>query len=191
VISPKLVAMVLIATFSVVACGAATSATTGPGATAAPAATRAAAATAAPVATAAPAATAVAASAAATVDSCALISPSDLKTVTGDTYGAGVSDFDNECVWRVGGATSNTGKGQVIAYVQDQALSFIKTAAAPNPGGVDLTVAGHTAYWNPSQGLQTLWIDLGGRTLGLSFDPVDADTQGMAVKLAEIAVARM
>src|SRR5205823_11934289 len=142
-------------------------------------------------ATAAPAAASPAgasAPAAAAIDTCSLISTADLKTATGKDYGAGVLDSVGQCVWRVGGATANNGEGQLVAFIQDQPFGAFKSAF---PGGVDLTANGHAAYWNPAEGLQSIWVDLGGKTLVLSFDPVDADTQAIALKLAEIAVSKM
>ena len=188
---PKLVAVAAVAILLVAACGGSSTApTTAVAATAAPA-SAASAASAPPAATAAPAAASPAgasAPAAAAIDTCSLISTADLKTATGKDYGAGVLDSVGQCVWRVGGATANNGEGQLVAFIQDQPFGAFKSAF---PGGVDLTANGHAAYWNPAEGLQSIWVDLGGKTLVLSFDPVDADTQAIALKLAEIAVSKM
>jgi hypothetical protein len=54
-----------------------------------------------------------------------------------------------------------------------------------------VTVSGHAGYWNPAQGLQSIWVDVGGRLLVLSFDPVGPETQAIAQKLAEIAIGKM
>jgi hypothetical protein len=195
--SLKLVAVLALTILAVAACSGSSAPTIAVTATATPAGAAtsapatAAAATPAPAATAtaAPAATpAASAPAAGAIDVCSLISPADLKTATGKDYGAGVLDSVGQCVWRVGGAKANNGEGQLVAFIQDQPLDAFKSAF---PGGVDLTANGHAAYWNPGQGLQSIWVDLGGRTLVLSFDPVDADTQAIALKLAEIAVAKI
>jgi hypothetical protein len=120
---------------------------------------------------------------------CALLSPPDLKTATGADYGAGVPDSYGLCTWRVGAATVNDGKGQIIASYKDQQLSFIKSSFT---GGVDMTVSGHAGYWNGQQGLQSLWVDLGGgRLFILSLDPVDDGTQAIAQRLAEVAIAKI
>ncbi|HEY0444328.1 MAG TPA: DUF3558 family protein, partial [Candidatus Limnocylindrales bacterium] len=168
------------------ACGASTTGTTSPGAAAtAGAATTAGATTA---SAAASAAGALAASLAA-VDTCALLPTKDINAATGLTFGAGAPDSAGQCTWRVGGASANNGDGQLVAAVQDQQLSFIKSTFS---GGTDMTVSGHAAYWNPAQGLQSLWVDIGGgRLLVLSFDPVGPTTQAIAQKLAELAIAKL
>jgi hypothetical protein len=119
---------------------------------------------------------------------CTLLSVADLKTVTAADYGAGVPDAYGLCTWEVGTPGINTGKGQVIASFGNQQLSFIKSSFS---GGVDLTVSGHPAYWSPEQGVQSLWVDLGGRLFILSLDPVDDGTQAVAQKLAEIAITKI
>lgn len=122
-----------------------------------------------------------------TIDTCSLLTAAELKTATGDDYGAGIADGYGQCVYRVGGATANDGKGQIAVAIVESSVSTLKGMFGT--GGTDLTVAGKTAFWNPTEGLQTLWIDLGGRSLALSFDPVTDATQGIAVKVGEIAVA--
>jgi Protein of unknown function (DUF3558) len=191
--SPKFSALAALAMFAVAACGGSSTASSGAAApTAAPSAatTTSSAPSAAPAggASQAPAAASALAPAAQAAALCALFSAADLKTATGDAYGAGVPDEFGMCTWRVGGATSNNGKGQIIAAIQDQPLATFKSTF---PGGTDLTVSGHAAYWNPSQGLQSLWVDVNGRTLVLSLDPVGTDSQAIAQKLAELAVGKM
>lgn len=122
-----------------------------------------------------------------TIDTCSLLSAAALKTATGDDYGDGVDDGYGQCTYRVGGATANDGKGQIVVAVVDTPLSTIKSTFGA--GGVDLTVAGKTAFWNPTAGLQTLWVDLGARALAISFDPVTAETLAIAEKVAAAAVA--
>ena len=119
---------------------------------------------------------------------CGLLTVDDLKAATGDTYGAGVPDEFGNCLWRVGGATVNNGKGQVGAAIAPATLDQIKATFA---GGVDLTVAGHAAYWNPNEGLGAIWIDVNGRLLSISLSPIPDDGQTIASKLAEAAAARM
>ena len=181
--SPKLVAVAALAIFALAACSAASTAPTDAGtASSAPGGET-------TTPSSAPGGeTTTPASAAGAVDVCALFSPADLATVTGADYGEGVLDSVGQCVWRVGGATANNGDGQVVAYDQGGALATIKSMFA---GGVDVTVSGHDGYWNPAEGLQSIWVDLGGRTLVLSFDPVAPDGQAIAQTLAEIAIGNI
>lgn len=122
------------------------------------------------------------------VDTCALISTADLSSLTGADYGDGVLDQFGQCTWRVGGATANNGDGQIVIAIQDASLDTIKNTFT---GGTDQTVSGHAAYWNPAEGLQSMWVDIGGRTLVLSFDPVDENTLAAAQKVSEIAVSKL
>lgn len=124
------------------------------------------------------------------VDPCGLLGPADLRTVTGATYGAGVPDSVGECTWRVGNATVNDGKGQVIAAIQAVTIDYVKSSYGS--GGTDVTISGHAGFWNPTQGLQSMWVDIGnGNALVLSFDPIVDESQSWAQKLAEIAVSKM
>jgi hypothetical protein len=124
-----------------------------------------------------------------TVDACALLTPAELKTVTGGDYtGPGVSNSVGQCNWSGGGTSLASGHSFVVATIGDNPLAAIKGTF---PGGVDLTVSGHAGYWNPLPGFQAICVDLGGRTLILTIDPAGADGQAVAQKLAEIAVARM
>lgn len=179
--SLKLVVMTALAMVAMAACGGATTAPTGggiqivtpaPGATAAPAAT--------PVGAATPVATV-----GGTVEACSLLTPADLNATLGGDYGAGMVDLAGQCIWTTGDET-------VVLFVQDIEFEFVKTTFI---GGVDTTVSGHAAYWNPAQGLWSLWVDLGGsRTLVLTFPNAAAlgpDDQAKAEKLAEIAISRL
>ncbi len=184
-----MIATIAFAMSTLAACGGSTAATAPPVGASLPAAgTPAATSAVVPSASAGTAATPPVA--AASVDLCGLLSPADLKTVTGDVYGAGVLDQYGLCTWRVGGAQANDGKGQVIAAVQAVTLDFVKSSYGS--GGTDATVSGHAAFWNPTQGLQTMWIDIsGGNCLTLSFDPIVDNSQTFAQRLAEIAVSKM
>lgn len=121
------------------------------------------------------------------IDTCALVTAAELKSATGADYGEGVADGYGQCIYRVGGATANNGEGQIVIAVVDSPVSTLKGMFGA--GGIDLTIAGKTAFWNPTAGLQTLWVDLGGRALALSFDPVTDATRAIAQKVAEVAVA--
>lgn len=123
------------------------------------------------------------------VDLCGLLSAADLKTITGEDYGEGKPDGYGQCFWRVGDPDRNRGDGQVAAAIQDLPLSTLKGMFGA--GGVDVTVSGHAGFWNPSDGLQSLWMDIDGRTLVLSFDPVGDDGQAIAVKVGEVAIANL
>ena len=176
--------LVAVAAMSLLALAACSSSSTAPSAAGNPTA---AASTAAGASSAPPSGAATPAAPAGSVNMCGLLSPSDLKTATGSDYGAGEDDGYGSCVWRVGGAKANNGKGQVIAELQTAQLSFIKSSFTP---GNDVTVSGHPGYWHHGQ-FGSLWVDTGGRLLVLSFDPVGPETPAVAQKLAEIAVARM
>jgi hypothetical protein len=173
--------MAALAIVAMAACGGSATAPTGggiqivtpaPGATAAPATT--------PVGAATPVATI-----GSTVEACSLLSPADLNATLGGDYGGGIVDLAGQCVW-------TSGNEIVVLFVQDVGLDFIKSSFT---GGVDTTVSGHAAYWNPAEGLWSLWVDLGGsRTLVLSFPnsgQLGPDDQGKAEKLAEIAISKL
>ena len=184
--SPRLTAAAACVLLLVAACGG-----SGPSATPTPAPAGATATPAPAGATATPAPTQPAAATATagtgTTDPCSLFSAADLKTATGADYGAGVADAYGNCTWLVGG-TVNSGQGQVVAAFKDGSLDAIKSAFA---GGTDVTVSGHAGYWNGAQGLQSIWVDLSGRLLVLSFDPVGSDTQALAQQLAELALSHI
>ena len=170
------------------AAGAAATPTPGAAQTSGPAATTAAGggSTPAPVgaATQAPAAD----PAAIATEMCGLLTPADIKTVTGTTYGAGVPDEFGNCIWRAGSATVNDGKGQVSATVQAATLENIKGTFQ---GGTALTIGGHQAYWNGAEGLGAMWVDVSGRLFVLAVSPIVDGSQTTAQKLAEVAVGRM
>jgi hypothetical protein len=175
--SLKLVAVAGVALFAIAACG-------GSGGSAAPTGVTPTAASAGATATPGAGTPAPGGTAAAAGDPCKLLTVADLKTATGDDYGAGVNDGYGSCIWRVGGATTNNGDGQVTVGLVDGDVATMKSTFL---GGVDLNVGGHTAYWAPTQGVQSIWVDLGGRLLVVSIDPVEADSQTVVLKLATVA----
>jgi hypothetical protein len=183
--SSKLVAMAAFAILAIAACGGSGATTTTGSAT--PIASVDAGASLSPPPSEA-AASATPAASAGPVDTCALISTADLNSATGADYGDGVLDEFGQCFWRVGGATANNGDGQVVIAIQDASLDTIKSTFT---GGTDTNVSGHAAYWHPATSLQSMWVDIGGRTLVLSFDPVGPDSQAVAQKVAEIAVGKL
>jgi hypothetical protein len=130
----------------------------------------------------------------ATIDVCKLLTGAEVKAATGKNYGEGYADadFPDNCSWNTDGATVN--RGDLIGVsISSQDLAYLK--ATFGQGGVDATVNGHAAFWNPSQGLGSMWVDIGGgRLLVLSFprsSDLDPSYTAIAQKLAEIAVARI
>jgi hypothetical protein len=125
-------------------------------------------------------------------DVCSLLTPADLATATGKTYLAGILDAAGQCNWNTDASGANSGD-LIIVAVQAEPLDFVKSSFGS--GGVDATVAGHPAFWNPTLGLQSMWVDVGGgNLLVLSFprstDLTAADQQA-AQALAEVAVGNM
>ena len=110
----------------------------------------------------------------------------------GETYVAGTLNSVDQCLWNIEGASSNTGS-LIIGYFQAVDLNFIKSAFGE--GGVDLTVAGHAAFYNPTEGLGSLWVDVGGgQAFILSFPrsgDLEPSAQAIMVQLAELALGRM
>lgn len=188
--SAKLAALAALAIFAVAACGGSSATPAGANATTPPASSAAGAS--APGATASPsgAAATSAASVAAPTDLCTLLSAADISAATGKKYEAGFLDSVGTCNWNVGKNPGNSGN-LIIASVMDQQLSLIKSTF---PGGSDATVGGHAAYWNGSQGLGSMWVDIGGKVFILSF-PRSSDLgpadQAIAQKLAELAISKM
>ncbi|MEO5705117.1 MAG: hypothetical protein ABIZ52_05070 [Candidatus Limnocylindrales bacterium] len=119
---------------------------------------------------------------------CSLFTQAELKTATGKDWGVGMDDGYGQCVWHVGTATVNDGKGQIVATFVDQPLSALKSAF---PGGADLNVGSLAAYWNPATGVQTFYIDQGAKTLSLSFDPIYQEILADVLKLADVAVSKL
>jgi hypothetical protein len=183
----KLACMAVLITSLTVACGGSPAATTpAPIPTQAPGPT--AALTAAP--TAPVGATATPAGAA--VDICSLLSPEELNQVTHASYLPSLLDAQGLCYWdgdQVGGQAGVT----VIGSIQAADLSAIKLAFGT--GGVDTTVSGHAAFYNPTQGLGSLWVDIGaGQLFVLSFpqsNDLDPTYKAIAEQLAGIALGHM
>lgn len=179
-------ALAALAVAALVACGG-SSATPAPAAQSTTAATGAASTSAPPKAA---ATTAPAAAPAKAIDPCTLLTAADVSTAFGKKYEEGVVASPGQCTWNVG--TSGVNRGDlVVLAVQDAKLSDLKSMFA---GGTDATVKGKTAYWNPKEGLSSMWIDIGGRVLVVSFPrsrTLTAEEQGIAQKLADIAVGKM
>lgn len=127
-----------------------------------------------------------------TVDTCSLLTAAEISAATGETYTAGTLDASAECLWNVQGETANTGS-LIIGFVQTVDLGYVKSAFGA--GGSDATVNGHAAFWNPTQGLDSMWVDIGeGRVFTLSFprsETLDSSYLPIAQGLAEIAVGRL
>jgi hypothetical protein len=183
--SPKLVALATATFFLLAACGA--SATPAPATPGAATASPSSAATP-PPASATPSGGASAPAGNAT-DPCSLLSAADLNTVTGAKYAAGVFDATyNWCDWTV---AVKDGGGEVILAISDNAFAAVKGALTQ---GVDLTIGGHAAFWDPESGVMSMLVDLGGKTLEISFPKASSEgpvDQAQAQKLAELALAKM
>lgn len=165
-----------------------------PGATAPPAATKASVAISAPTTTTrgslgTPAA---AGGSGGTADICGLLTPAELSSATGKTYLAGSVDIAGQCQWNTNASGANSGD-LIIAAVQPLDLGVTKSMFGT--GGTDVTVAGHPAFYNPGQGVNSLWVDIGGGNLLILSFPrsgdLDPSYQAIAVKLAEDALAKM
>ena len=189
-VSYKRVAAVGVFTLSLlIACGGtpAAPATNSTTKTSAPVATVAApssvAATIAPGATIPPGATP--ASSGAAVGVCALLTPAEINAATGLTYLDGTLDLAGQCEWNTNASGANSGD-LIIAAIQTQDLAFTKSTFGT--GGTDVTVAGHAGFYNPAQGLNSLWVDIGGgQLLILSFPrsgDLDPSYQAIAITLA-------
>ena len=122
---------------------------------------------------------------------CALLDLADVSAATGKQYTDASDDGFGQCLWNTT-ASGNTGD-LIVGAVQAQQLAFIKSAFGA--GGTDTTVSGHPAFWNPTEGLGSLWVDIGGgRLLVLSFPrsgELDASYKLLAQSLAETAVGNL
>ena len=195
----KLTGMSALAAILIASCGGAATTPTSAPKTAAPAAATS---TAGPIAatpTAAPAQAATTMPSAPTTqgssgagDACSLLTAADLATATGKTYLAGTLDAAGQCNWNTDASGANSGD-LIILAIQAEPLSFVMSSFGS--GGVSATVAGHPAFWNPTLGLQSMWVDIGGgNLLVLSFPrstELTAADQTAAQSLAEIAVGNM
>lgn len=128
-----------------------------------------------------------------TVDTCTLLTAADVSAATGvDNYAEGVSDEIGGCTWNLEGLSNNQGDLVYLA-IQELDLASVKTLFAN--GGVDATVSGHAAFYNPTEGLGSMWVDIGAhQVLVLSFpqsNDLDPSYQQIAIQLAEIALGNM
>lgn len=188
----KLAAVTALTILALTACGGSTATPAGAGATApATAAASLAATAAATTGAASNAAATTAASQGPSVALCSLLTPAELKSATGKTYEAGVSDGSGGCLWNVGKTQVNEGD-LIMAGTQHSDLASLRSAF---PGGADTTVAGKPGYWNGKQGLGSMWVDVGGGLLFTLTFPRSEDLgpadQAIAQALAELAVSKM
>ncbi|MGI8928784.1 MAG: DUF3558 family protein [Candidatus Limnocylindrales bacterium] len=128
-----------------------------------------------------------------TTDVCSLLTAAELNAATGKSnYAAGVEDTIGGCVWNLEGLSNNQGD---VVYGAFQTLDLSVVKASFGSGGSDATVNGHPAFWNPSAGLGSMWVDIGGGPLFvLSFPQagnLDPSYTQIAQQLAEIAVGRL
>jgi hypothetical protein len=126
-----------------------------------------------------------------TLAMCSLLTAAEISAATGKTYEAGVSDGAEGCLWNVGKTKVNNGD-LIGATTQHADLAAIKSAF---PGGADTTVSGKAGYWNGKEGLNSMWVDLGGGLLFTLTFPRSEDLgpadQAIAQALAELAVSKM
>jgi len=191
---PRMAALAAVTIFAMAACGAAATAVpASPGASTAvssgaatPAASTPSGGSSASAGAASASAGAASAPAGAASDPCTLLSAADLNTVTGAKYATGAYDATYKwCEW------IDKDGGDVILAISDNPFATVKGTLTQ---GVDLTVSGHPAFWDPESGVRSMLVDLGGKTLELSFPKASSDgdvDQTMAQKLAEIAVGKM
>jgi hypothetical protein len=126
-------------------------------------------------------------------DVCALLSPQDLETATGNAYLIGLPDEFGQCYWDGDQVGGSNGGDTIVGAINVQNLAFIKGAFGQ--GGTDVTVSGHAAFYNPVEGLNSLWVDLGNGSLLVLSVPTSGDLdpsyQATLVQLAEIALSKM
>jgi hypothetical protein len=187
----KLAAAAALTIAALTACGGSTATPAGAGATTPASSATAAASVAATTGAASSAAATTAASQGPTLAMCSLLTAAEISAATGKTYEAGVSDGSEGCLWNVGKTKVNNGD-LIGATTQHADLAAIKNAF---PGGADTTVAGKAGYWNGKQGLNSMWVDLGGGLLFTLTFPRSGDLgpadQAIAQALAELAVGKM
>ena len=128
------------------------------------------------------------------VDACSLLTPAELSAAFGETYGDGTLDPVGQCSWNLEGEVGNTGN-VVVVYINPEQFSTLQGLLGIQEGSVDLSVSGRDAFYNPNQGLGSLWVDIGeAGTFVISFpqsEDLDPSYQDIAVQLAETALGRM
>jgi hypothetical protein len=128
-------------------------------------------------------------------DVCALLTTQDLDTVTRKAYQSGVHLSRGLCSWD---GIQNTavvgGPGdKLIGELQETDMATIKSTYGT--GGKDETVSGDAAFFNPTEGVASLWVDVGdGQVLVLTFPQsgeLDSSYERALIELAEKAVAKL
>lgn len=126
------------------------------------------------------------------VDPCTLLTLTDVNAATGKQYVSAQNDGYGQCLWNTTTSGVNTGD-LIYGAIQAQQLSFIKSSFGA--GGKDAIVSGHAAFWNPTEGLDSIWVDIGdGRLLVLSFPrsgELDPSYEAIALSLAETALGNL
>lgn len=129
------------------------------------------------------------------VDICALLSPEELSAATGKDYLAGLPDDFGQCYWDGDqlGPQHNAGD-TIVGAINVQELAFIKSAF--EAGGSDVALAGqHPAFYNPTEGLGSIWVDLGNGSLLVLSVPTSGDLdpsyERILVQLALTALSKM
>jgi hypothetical protein len=125
-------------------------------------------------------------------DICSLIPPAALSAATGKAYLPGTVDISGQCEWNTNASGANSGD-LIVAGLVTQDLGITKSMFAT--GGEDVTVAGHPGFYNPGQGVNSLWVDVGGGQLFVLSFPrsgdLDPSFKAVALALATTAVGGM
>jgi len=123
---------------------------------------------------------------------CSLVTLAELASATGKTYFAGTVDIGGQCQWNTNQIGAITGD-LIIAAIQT--LDLATTKSMYGTGGEDVTVSGHAAFYNPGQGVNSLWVDIGGGQLFVLSFPrsgdLDPSFKDVALAIAQDALARM
>lgn len=127
---------------------------------------------------------------------CSLVTTAELASATGKTYLPGTVDIGGQCNWNTDDSGANTGASSgnlIIAAIQTQDLAGTKSVYGT--GGEDVTVSGHAAFYNPGQGVNSLWVDIGGGQLFVLSFPrsgdLDPSYKDVVLMIAQDALARM
>ena len=126
---------------------------------------------------------------------CALLTTQDLVNVTRKAYQSGVHLSGDRCQWDgIPNTTIVGGPGDLlIGELMTTDLATIKSTNGA--GGKDVAVSGDAAFLNPTEGVASIWVDVGdGRVLVLTFPQsgeLDSSYETALIELAEKAVAKL
>jgi hypothetical protein len=115
-----------------------------------------------------------------------LLSAADITSVMRTDYQAGVPDSVGQCYFD----TVANPSVPLVAAISPFDLSFVKSTFAKD--GKDETVAGHAAFYNPSEGLASLWVDVGpGSVLVLTFPSSGSLRASFEPQMIDLATAAL